>query len=390
MICTHLRLFFFFFFPRCLLLSRNLTMGRADVCWKYATLVMAAAFTFTATLGLTKLATSSFDQRQDQTDLHVDVIGSSLPMLHNPRHLAQQACRSVGAFEDHLGAWKRAMTRANTMPLSADNVLGKVAIRQGGGGADVRLACIIPTINADGRARKVHESWGKSCDATVYVTNKAQIEGIDKNLVLEVHPPKDDKNAWQRLRSALHHASTTPSLHDQSAFYLYAGDDSFVIVENLKAMLVEPYVQYLSDAGAPLFIGHRMVQSGVNAPFVSGTAFILNRLALDIFVAVSDNANCDPTVYSESEDILVAACFRHHNIFPLNTQDVFGEDRLHIFDAGGVAAMLRDPTIASWYPPYRRKAMPKSLDGGVSRYSFHFHGMHEGSFGEYASKLTQE
>lgn len=367
--------------------------SRLSVGGRVGSLLLIGLVAFLVSLGVTQLLVSSRrspSHGEHASQLRVDAILSSLPLVHNPRLSALEGCRDVQMFEDHLGSWTRGMARANTMPLNADNVLGKVVIAKSDPAQSTRLACIIPSIGSDGRARKAHQSWGHKCHRALYVTNKAHIDGIDKELVLEVHPPKDDRNSWQRLRAALHHVSTTPALHDENDFFLYAGDDSYVIVENLRKMLSEPYIQYLHKVGAPLYLGHRMVQSGANAPFVSGTAVILNRMALDILVAVSDNVNCDPTSYSESEDILIAACLRHHNIFPLNTQDVFGEDRLHMFDAGGVAAIMRDPSIASWYPPYRRKAMPKGIDGGVSRYSFHFHGMQEGSFDSYAGKISRE
>lgn len=369
----------------------------ADAWRKWRSLLVVAVLSFVLSLAVTHSLVKNTHQNSNGNnsgrsllDLPISAIVSSLPSLHHPRQLAIDGCRALQSYEDSLGSWTRGMAQANTLPLSGDNILAKVAVSTAPLTTKVRLVCIVPSIDSDGRARKAQQYWGHKCDEVIYVTNKATIDGIDQRNVLEVHPAKDDKNAWQRLRSAFHHVATTPVLHDHTDFFLYAGDDSFVVVENLKKFLAEPYVQYLHSAGAPLYLGHRMVQTGANAPFVSGAAIILNRLALDIFVAVADNVNCDPTSYSESEDILVASCLRHHNIHPLNTQDVFGEDRLHMFDAGGVAAIIRDPSIASWYPPYRRKAMPKGIDGGASRYSFHFHGIQEHMFDEYVGKLARD
>lgn len=335
-------------------------------------------------------STSSHLQGKDAND--AVVIATRLPLVHNPQKLAAIACRDINIYEDQLAAWKRRIVASNSDQISSETILRKVVVHSAFSGkaktGAARLVCLIATVDSDSRARKVYETWAQSCDQFLFIATKSEIAEIDRQHILEVHPPnKENKNTWQRLRSTLRHVSVTPALRDND-FFLIVSDDSYVIVENLRSMLAEPYVAYLHAAATPLYMGHRMVQSGSNAPFVSGSGILLNRAAVQLFAAVSDNSNCDPNVNSEADDVLLAQCFRYHNVYPLNTQDVFGEDRHHMWDAAGVASIVRDPNIANWYPAYRKKVMPKGLDG-VSRYSYHFHGLWEQVMDEYRSKISR-
>ena len=286
-------------------------------------------------------------------------------------------CHAVNTFESSLEfkQWAAFEQKESANGINEDRILEKVSP------ADIRgseekgrspiLLCIIITVFNDENAVACEQSWARKCDLYYFSSNKTDVKGNISRVFLISPVDNPNKNMWQRLRLTLKHVATR--LHGRFDHVLVVTDDSHIVVENLRHMLAEPYVSELHKLGVPLFLGHRMVAHNSNSIFVSSSAIVLNSVAMQLFSVMSEHSRCEPATFSEQDDLTLAACFAHFGIYPLNTQDPFGADRVHLFDHHGLTQLIVDPKSSWWYPLYRRRPMPSGLDGVSARtWAFHY------------------
>jgi hypothetical protein len=130
---------------------------------------------------------------------------------------------------------------------------------------------------------------------------------------------------WQKTRSILTYMYDN-YFGDYEYFYL-AGDDTHVIVENLRRYLYT--VEQTHDvATEPLFMGALTYRKRKkDFPYNDGGAgYLLNRVALKRLV-LEVFPNCEAEKQTAAEDILVAQCLREMKIYPLHTIDAQGRQR---------------------------------------------------------------
>jgi glycoprotein-N-acetylgalactosamine 3-beta-galactosyltransferase len=174
------------------------------------------------------------------------------------------------------------------------------------------------------RIQGISETWGWRCDgflpaSTVTIDDPA-IRGYG-SVDVPHYGPETYGNMWQKTRSIL--AYMYDNYFDDYEYFYLAGDDTHLIVENLRRYLYT--VEQSHDvATEPLYMGmpynyHILYNSG-------GAGYVLNRVALKRLV-LEAFPNCHAQKIISAEDRFVAECFKSMQIVPLHTVDAQGRQR---------------------------------------------------------------
>jgi hypothetical protein len=176
----------------------------------------------------------------------------------------------------------------------------------------------------DYRIQGVSETWGWRCDgflpvSTVTIDDPA-IRGYG-SVDVPHYGPEGYGNMWQKTRSIL--AYMYDNYFDDYEYFYLAGDDTHLIVENLRRYLYT--VEQTHDvATEPLYMGmpytyHILYNSG-------GAGYVLNRVALKRLV-LGAFPTCRARDQVSAEDRLVGYCLKSRHIDPLHTVDAQGRQR---------------------------------------------------------------
>jgi glycoprotein-N-acetylgalactosamine 3-beta-galactosyltransferase len=200
-----------------------------------------------------------------------------------------------------------------------------------------RILCSIYTYELrHHQIQAIGETWGWRCDGFFAASTKTNttIGAID----LPHHGEENYNNMWQKTRSIL--AFMFDNYMDEYDYFYLAGDDTYVIVENLQNYL---HLLESFEGGRdtrPLYIGNQipwtdMIFNG------GGSGYIVNRVALQRFV-MEALPNCFVDDETSMEDVYFAKCMLQIGILPIDTADIAHRQRFH-----GV----NPNTIADWNPP---------------------------------------
>ena len=187
----------------------------------------------------------------------------------------------------------------------------------------VKVLCFVETCqkNLMSKALAVRETWGKRCDKTIYISDSVDTSfpTITLSGVLPGHEQLWSKTALTIIYLAKNYA-------DQFHWFLKADDDTYVIVENLKAFLA------LHSPEKLRFFGKRFKMfGGYNS---GGAGYVLGREALKRMAAAlnSKNPACSPIASKMAEDVATGKCLASAGVHPGNTLDRnSGKELFHSF-----------------------------------------------------------
>jgi hypothetical protein len=220
----------------------------------------------------------------------------------------------------------------------------------------------------------ISETWGWRCDGFLPVSTvtiddptKAGYGSVD----VPHYGPEMYDNMWQKTRSIL--AYMYDNYFDDYEYFYLAGDDTHLIVENLRRYLYT--VEQTHDvATEPLYMG--MAYTFEVLYNSGGPGYVLNRVALKRLVL-----EAFPTCYAETEvsaeDRYVGLCLKSLGIEPLHSVDAQGRQRFlamnfkHIGGMNGLNSDFFKPIYAEW----GRKYGWKTGSDVVSESSIAFHGL---------------
>jgi hypothetical protein len=232
-----------------------------------------------------------------------------------------------------------------------------------------KILCGIYTYDKmDDRIQGVSETWGWRCDgflpvSTVTIDDPA-IRGYGSVDVPHYGPEQYD-NMWQKTRSIL--AYMYDNYFDDYEYFYLAGDDTHLIVENLRRYLYT-VEQTHNVAKEPLYMG--MPYTYRTILYNSGGAgYVLNRVALKRLVLVAFQI-CHAKNQVSAEDRFVGKCLKSMNIDPLHTVDAQGRQRflgLHPNNIG------RNRGMKSFHAEWGRKYGWRTGADLVSESSITFH-----------------
>lgn len=259
-------------------------------------------------------------------------------------------------------------------------------------GKPPKILCMIYTVFTDndqhsGQAA-IADTWGKECDGFIGASNLTDhsIGTID----LPHYGPEEYKNMWQKIRSIWTYAYDH-YLNDYDYFYI-AGDDTYVLVDNMRLFLQGPEVKRLEQGyldrismhhavhGAkmsaqlrprPLFFGNLMIHKRLPV-IAGGPGYILNKAALQLWG--ENGADSFRTTWQDPrEDVFMADFFFTQRVFISETQDScngwrFAESAQLTSEFNGINSPITPAALKAKYgfeiPPY--------LDS-VSEYEISFH-----------------
>jgi hypothetical protein len=182
-----------------------------------------------------------------------------------------------------------------------------------------KILCGIYTYDKmDYRIQGVSETWGWRCDgflpaSTVTIDDPA-IRGYG-SVDVPHYGPEEYNNMWQKTRSIL--AYMYDNYFDDYEYFYLAGDDTHLIVENLRLYLYT--VEQTHDVTTePLYKGmpytyRTLYNSG-------GAGYVLNRVALKRLV-LEAFPTCHAKNQVSAEDRFVGKCLKSMQIDPLHTVD---------------------------------------------------------------------
>jgi hypothetical protein len=241
------------------------------------------------------------------------------------------------------------------------------------------------------RIALLYHKWAHLCDVSKIYTPASDIgRDVPRSVQVEMHPFGGDEltgtavNNWQRFIFMIRDLARSPRLNDVD-WVLVFGDDAYVSVPNLKAMLREPWFAEMDRLGVPLVLGHRMISGGSDI-FVANSAFVLNVMVVRILDSLFASQVCDPTLTASTDDIPLAHCLARVGIYAFDSYDINGQDRFSPFHPAQVADLANDPSINSWYPGYRNRPMPRHTDA-LSSFPVAYHYMDLAAVDSFDSKI---
>ncbi|XP_036338273.1 glycoprotein-N-acetylgalactosamine 3-beta-galactosyltransferase 1-like [Rhagoletis pomonella] len=222
-----------------------------------------------------------------------------------------------------------------------------------------RVLCWIMTMPENHLRRAVHirNTWGRRCNKLLFMTTKD--DSFLETVRLDV--PEGRDYLWHKTRAAFNYISDHHL--DDADWFLKADDDSYFIMENLRAFL------YQFSPDAPVYFGckfHPFVKQGYMS---GGAGYVLSRAALRRFaeVASSNNSACSQTQLSEDKEMGI--CLQNAGVVAGDARDELGAERFH-----PLAPIHLIPVDTSeWYPLYLFYKRDKHLQCcSPSSISFHY------------------
>eukprot|EP00522_Entomoneis_paludosa_P001980 CAMPEP_0172472210 /NCGR_PEP_ID=MMETSP1065-20121228/68219_1 /TAXON_ID=265537 /ORGANISM="Amphiprora paludosa, Strain CCMP125" /LENGTH=407 /DNA_ID=CAMNT_0013230341 /DNA_START=301 /DNA_END=1524 /DNA_ORIENTATION=+ len=204
----------------------------------------------------------------------------------------------------------------------------------------IRVFCAVYTFHKRVESTNaILETWGKRCDGLLFASTVSNVT------TMHVHMPHQSrfegayKGMWQKVRAILSYLYDNFLKDHDYDYYHLCGDDTFLIIENLKAFLVSPSVtRHEQEENKPLFSGfwmhspHWKENKKYPDDFYylgGGSGYTLGRSALQQFVEKAIPI-CRPNKEAPQEDLLVSWCFKDIlNVSGFDTRDASGAHRYH-------------------------------------------------------------
>ncbi|KAF4043681.1 Fringe-like [Phytophthora infestans] len=264
-----------------------------------------------------------------------------------------------------------------------------------------RILCFAVSYSAQHqtRVRAVAETWGQRCNKLLFFSNMSDTIIVAKDTpaerrfdVVQLDIIADHAHLWLRTRAALLYLYDN-FRHDYDWFYK-CDDDTYVIVENMRAYLKRPEILQRFDR-EPMHMGHRFNMPPNKLAFYiknetllsqwhsrfdrmvynsGGSGYVMNRLYLDKIVESLPEWTCLPDEASGTmpEDTGVAFCMMWNEVYPWDTRDHRGRERWHALNPQHFHLAWDDPNF--WYVKYHEAVGGvRSVFDGAAADSVAFH-----------------
>lgn len=251
--------------------------------------------------------------------------------VHNPyHHLANPLAFSISSHAEHEAVCpspgQGVEGPEGAVGMQKIQIASPSAVSRG-----PRIFCAIYTFDQRvNNTQAIRETWGKRCDGLLFAST------VTNETTLHVHIPHQSrfegyyKGMWQKVRAII--AYLGDYFSDDFDYFHICGDDTFVLVDNLRAFLND------KNPEKPLFFGFWMHSPDwkQNHKYPEdfyymggGSGYTISRAALRQFVQHAIPV-CQPEKEAPQEDVLVSWCFRSVlNVTGVDTRDETGAHRYH-------------------------------------------------------------
>ncbi|XP_018561221.1 glycoprotein-N-acetylgalactosamine 3-beta-galactosyltransferase 1-like [Anoplophora glabripennis] len=187
---------------------------------------------------------------------------------------------------------------------------------------EVRVLCWIMTgpKNHEKRAKHVKATWGKRCNILLFMSSKE-----DDALPAVALPVNEGRNnLWVKTKEAFKYVYK--HYYDKADWFLKADDDTYVILENLRYMLM-PY-----KASEAIYFGCRFKPYVKQGYMSGGAGYVLSKEALKRFVEIglTNSTGCSKS-NSGAEDVEMGKCMEAVQVKAGDSRDSMGRGRFFPF-----------------------------------------------------------
>ncbi|CAH0564923.1 unnamed protein product [Brassicogethes aeneus] len=187
---------------------------------------------------------------------------------------------------------------------------------------EVRVLCWVMTgpKNHEKRAKHVKATWGKRCNVLLFMSSEE--DATLPAIALPVREGRD--NLWGKTKEAFRYVYK--NYYDQADWFLKADDDTYVILENLRYMLV-PH-----KPTEPVYYGCRFKPYVKQGYMSGGAGYVLSKEALKRFVEVGlhNSTGCSKS-NSGAEDVEIGKCLESVKVKAGDSRDSLGRGRFFPF-----------------------------------------------------------
>lgn len=218
-----------------------------------------------------------------------------------------------------------------------DMLVNKVVVTTGGesGSPQGKILCAVYSHKKrHDQIAVITETWGWKCDgffaASTQTVDDPKVPGFGA-IDLQHAGPEQYKNMWQKTRSIL--AYMYDHFRTDYDYFYVAGDDTYLVVENLRLFLSSLDQKTVKEM--PLYLGIKFL-SGKTVYAAGGGGYVLNKVTLTALVeqALPD---CHADEQVSWEDVNIGKCLKSLGIFVNNTVDDAGAQRFHAFHLDEIA-----------------------------------------------------
>jgi len=228
---------------------------------------------------------------------------------------------------------------------------------------DVKLFCSIYTYSGSVHYTDVvSETWGKKCDGMLFASDKSNSTTGHMQLPSASRHGYRYSSMIQRMRTMF--AYLYDNFLDDYDFFHFSGDDTYLLVENLKELLASDKVKEWEVVPDQYFIGGFWLNwRGVKFPkgqfyLGGGSGYTLSRKALKAHVE-GPLQTCNVTTDNAMEDIFFTKCiFQQLTTKFFDTRDEFGAHRYH---QNNITVHSTWPDTDKNYGLWTRAVLPQSL-----------------------------
>ncbi|XP_076326717.1 glycoprotein-N-acetylgalactosamine 3-beta-galactosyltransferase 1-like [Tachypleus tridentatus] len=187
---------------------------------------------------------------------------------------------------------------------------------------EVRVLCFILTnpTNHQKKAKHVKATWGRRCNVLLFMSSEE-----DKTLPSVKLNVSEGRNfLWGKIKEAFQYVYE--HYFDQADWFMKADDDTFVIVENLRYLLMS------HNSSEPIYFGCRFKPYVKQGYMSGGAGYVLSKEALSQFVerALRDKSNCRGDS-GGSEDVEIGKCLEGVGVQAGDSRDSLGRGRFFPF-----------------------------------------------------------
>ncbi|CAF1086839.1 unnamed protein product [Adineta steineri] len=216
-----------------------------------------------------------------------------------------------------------ANTNTNEIDFYYDESNSKISL--------VRVCCFILTTpkNFLTRAKAVNDTWAPRCDhyyfVTEYIQNMMTLDQINFTQQIPIVPIQDILPGYTHLtqKSTLALLFAYKNHIDNCDWFVKADDDTYLIVENLKAFLNE------QNTSEPVTFGYNykvIVSKGYHS---GGASYVLSRESLRRFYQAHRDPKSKCRKDGGAEDVEIAKCLRSKGVYPGKSLDKQNRELFH-------------------------------------------------------------
>ncbi|CAF4004772.1 unnamed protein product, partial [Adineta steineri] len=194
-----------------------------------------------------------------------------------------------------------------------------------------RVLCLIlttPKYFLD-RVKAVNDTWGPRCDHYLFVTDHTPetmtSEQINFTRQIPIAPIQNIVPGYDHLtqKSTLALLFAYKKYFNDFDWFVKADDDTYLIVENLKAFLSQ------QNASKPVTFGYNFKVNVPEGYHSGGASYVLSRESLRRFYQAHRDSKSTCRKDGGSEDVEIAKCLRSKGVYPGKSLDKQNRELFH-------------------------------------------------------------